>query len=907
VASAPVFRYPHTQSQSAIDLPVRNNTGTAGRGIPDVAGNASGNSGYVMTIGGSQYPPSGAQGGTSAVAPLYAGLVARINKNLGANVGFLNPQIYEWGLSVCRDVTGAPGPTNNNFTVPAGNPGAGSIVTGYTAGPGWDACTGWGSINGGNLLSALQALFPRTVMLVLERSTYGKDEITSLLVGGQYTYTDVLYVQVDGFFPAQFGLTAANLSNPPNLSTWLTFAGSFTGLVPSGVSLAFDTTTGVLLEDATNLYLIQRITFPFNVQFETVNGQLHAFNGVPASPGYADYSLSATITSIYASPGSTPASATSSTAEIQLVLQADPYMIAGDSWWLSNDMRVFTVHPGALPSNNVPLQYSMTRWVGDPNAYIQSLISELNTTPAFTNPATLNTPFTGISPLESSSSTSLNLLFAPSNPVYNFGLARVHLQGDSTTDPVRVFFRLFISPSPDTDFNSATTFRSLPETDSLGNVISGTLIPVLGFPTNDMSSTIPFFADERIVSTTASMTRQSDDTNAFPIHNTTGGEVYAYFGCYLDLNQPTLRFPLDPATATSSSGQSAPNGPWPQSEILSIPAIIMGQHACLVAEIAYDPDPIPPGANAATSDKIGQRNLSWGGADTTFFDVRRTSPTLPATLLPDELMIEWGNVPHGSVAFIYWPGVGADEVLGLAERFYRNSQLTKSDDHTIRCVTGSITYIPIPSGTAPNLAGLLTVELPKSVRTGEQFSIVVRRLSWRFREADQRETLASWRYVVGAFQMNIAVRAKQDLLPAEENILALYKWKIEQIPADNRWHPVMRRYSARVSGTIKRLGGDPGAIGPSQTGVGAAFKPGPAKRLEYTGKVMGLAFDRFGDFEGFLLLTEMGEEVSFLAREQAIEDRVHEAWKDRMVISVFVEPPDLKTPVVILFRRGPRQ
>ncbi len=276
------------------------------------------------------------------------------------------------------------------------------------------------------------------------------------------------------------------------------------------------------------------------------------------------------------------------------------------------------------------------------------------------------------------------------------------------------------------------------------------------------------------------------------------------------------------------------------------------------------------------------------------------------SLLPDELMIEWGNVPVGSLASIYWPGVDADEVLGLASRFYRTSQLTKTDDHTIRCVTGSITYIPIPSGTGPNLAGLLTVELSKIARTGEQFSVVVRRLSWRFADVDQRKT-GNWRYVVGAFQMNIAIQAKQDLLPAEETILALYKWKIEQIPANNRWHPVMRRYIARVSGLVSRLGGNPGKIPPSQTGGASGSKPPPVKRLEYTGKVMGLAFDRFGDFEGFLLLTEAGVELSFLAREQAIEDRMREAWKDRMVISVFVEPPDLRIPVLILLRRAPRQ
>jgi hypothetical protein len=434
----------------------------------------------------------------------------------------------------------------------------------------------------------------------------------------------------------------------------------------------------------------------------------------------------------------------------------------------------------------------------------------------------------------------------------------------------------------------------------LGNNIPGTLIPLLGFPSSDMTSTIPFFAHTRIVSTTQVMTQQSDPLNAFSIPNPGGSGVDAYFGCWLDLNQSTLHFPLNPAATPP------PNGPWPlPGEILSIPAIIMGQHACLVAEIAYDPDPIPPGANAATSDKIGQRNLSWGGSDTTFFDVRRTAPTLPPFLLPDELMIQWGNVPVGSIAYIYWPGVSADEVLGLARRFYGTTQLTKTGDHTIRCATGSIVYIPIPAGTGPNLAGLLTVELANTVGTGEQFSVVVRRLSWRFADDVDRRKNGDWRYVVGAFQMNIAVRAKQDLLPAEENILALFKWKIEQIPASNRWHPVMRRYIARVSGLISRLGGNPGEIQPSQTGGATGSKPTQVKRLEYTGKVMGLAFDRFGDFEGFLLLTETGVEVSFLAREQAIEDLIREAWRDRMVISVFVEPPDLRTPVLILLRRDP--
>jgi len=161
-----------------------------------------------------------------------------------------------------------------------------------------------------------------------------------------------------------------------------------------------------------------------------------------------------------------------------------------------------------------------------------------------------------------------------------------------------------------------------------------------------------------------------------------GSEVLAYFGCYLDINQPQPQFPLNLSTA------STPNGPWKPSEILPIPAIIMGNHACLVAEISYDPDPIPPGANAETSDEIGQRNLYWGPSDNpgpanahrvpALFDIRPTIATLPPSAPPDELMIEWGNTPPGSAASIYLPGADADQILNLADQFYGINKLTRS-------------------------------------------------------------------------------------------------------------------------------------------------------------------------------------------------------------------------------------
>ena len=138
-------RYAVPSFQTSLTLPGRNGTNAAGRGVPDIAGNASENSGYLQVIGGSAPQPVG---GTSAVAPLYAGLVARINANLGLQIGYLNSTLYSLPSTAFRDIVGAPGPANNDF----GN------VRGYPAGPGWDACTGLGSVNG----AALQQAFAPT-------------------------------------------------------------------------------------------------------------------------------------------------------------------------------------------------------------------------------------------------------------------------------------------------------------------------------------------------------------------------------------------------------------------------------------------------------------------------------------------------------------------------------------------------------------------------------------------------------------------------------------------------------------------------------------------------------------------------------------------------------------------------
>jgi len=128
--------------QNWANIPGSANDGHKGRGIPDIAGNADGASGYELFLNGANI---GAIGGTSATAPLYAALAALMNAGLGEPVGYLNPNLYAVPNYVYRDIN--DGISNAR----AGAPG-------YKSGPGWDACTGRGVVNGTALQLALSGM-----------------------------------------------------------------------------------------------------------------------------------------------------------------------------------------------------------------------------------------------------------------------------------------------------------------------------------------------------------------------------------------------------------------------------------------------------------------------------------------------------------------------------------------------------------------------------------------------------------------------------------------------------------------------------------------------------------------------------------------------------------------------------
>jgi kumamolisin len=130
-----VFPLPTWQANANVPKPT---TSGGGRGVPDVSGDADPSSGYAIRVDGQNM----VIGGTSAVAPLWAGLIALANAQNGTSAGFIQPAIYAAkGAAAFNDIT-----SGTNYS---GSP------VGFTAGPGWDACTGLGSPIGTKLITVV--------------------------------------------------------------------------------------------------------------------------------------------------------------------------------------------------------------------------------------------------------------------------------------------------------------------------------------------------------------------------------------------------------------------------------------------------------------------------------------------------------------------------------------------------------------------------------------------------------------------------------------------------------------------------------------------------------------------------------------------------------------------------------
>jgi hypothetical protein len=657
----------------------------------------------------------------------------------------------------------------------------------------------------------LPSLLPACT-IVLDRSTFGKDEVDALLtLSNPAQVAAAFYVIVDGFTPPQLNITAATLTNPPNIVTFPAVAGMTV------------TPTSIIPEDPTLGGGIQRFTWVYRVNFTNSTGFPTSVGGVTS------VTLSASVTA-----GGTPAISASGNAVMQLIHEPNPYELDGPVSWLSTDVRVFQINEGQSRFGA-----AMGNSAADAITFIQQVLTNLN------SGSSGGQTFDDILTDENASVLELSETVNGTR-VFNFAVAKVRyraLLGDAPN--VRVFFRTFPAMTTSTQYDQTTTYR---------RAVSGaTTIPLLGIAGSEVA-TIPYFATARVDTTAVSMTTQLDPTNVRTIvHDGSGNEVSTYFGCWLDINQAAeARFPVNPSPA---------DGPYAGS-LKTIQELVRNIHQCLVAEIAFDPDPISNAASPGSSDKLAQRNLSVVASDNpgspashmipNTFEVRWTPLTLPHSETPDELLIDWTALPAGSDATLYLPGASASQILSQANQMYVSSRIQLVDEHTLKFEASGLSYVPVPKGSGANLPGLLTVNLPPTVRKGQAFKVVVRQVT----NASAKQTplpppigsptrsgmkgvvsplaqtfdVIRWRQILGSFQISIPVGTKDVLLGPEERLLAVLRWILLAIPLTNRWYPVFSRYVEQVADRVRALGGDPDTIEPSPGGGGNGKPPGLTRR-----------------------------------------------------------------------------
>jgi len=179
-----------------------------------------------------------------------------------------------------------------------------------------------------------------------------------------------------------------------------------------------------------------------------------------------------------------------------------------------------------------------------------------------------------------------------------------------------------------------------------------------------------------------------------------------------------------------------------------------------------------------------------------------------------------------------------------------------------------------------------------------------------------------WRETIGAFQLGVPVSVKEEMLGYYIRLLSLLRWRAELLRPTDHWYATFIRYVELVADKVRALGGNPDRVPPTPDGDvplpgkgdddgddgnsdgdgdGGFFEPGDddllgetdglppvgqAKPGVWSGKVSGLLFDHFGDFEGFTLEAYSGDHRRFFSREQAILALAETAWSERRVVTV---------------------
>jgi zinc carboxypeptidase len=709
--------------------------------------------------------------------------------------------------------------------------------------------------------------------IVTNRDSFSKDGVDSTK-----DYDQAFYVFYDGFSPSELGLPAAEPS--------IRFLSSIGG---SPITTITSVKTTVVQENSGAPTMPQRIMFEYRVHFDNTS----AFTAEQR-----DIVLEASFGGI------------TDVALMHLLNQPSPYMLDGPVTWLSTDVRVFQLRPGdkVHTSSSITLQDPNTV-AAAPYNYIQALVAELRGYGNADAPS-----------FESLSANELELSRSVGGVrVLNFAVAKVRYRANSQDAvDVRAFFRTFNTMVSDLSYTSSPSalmqnYRRTP---------AGT-IPLLGINQffsggGNQIASIPYFAEARVNTVSHSMTEQTDNTNKRTLVHAGSAEAHTYFGVWLDFNQTEPQFP--PNVPFGSDG--------PFSGRVPIMQLVRGIHQCLVAEIRFQPgvaDPISNGAKPATSDRLAQRNLAVVESDNpgiesthrvqhTFWlkpsqsaragQFRSSATESNQQIRYDELVFRWNDLPREAVASLYLPEWNADEVIDLAESLRPGPQIiTKVDANTVSFTVGDIAYIPIPGVIRDATPGLLTLQLPLTVRTGQRFTVDVQHhtgLTFRTDgrgEKKARKVNLSRRHVLGAFQVRVAIGSGEPLLRKLVRNLAALRYIFQAIPVTDAWHPVFVRYLYQLGDQIAGLGLDPALVPASPDDPGLPGESGSEKPDQFTGKVSEVIFDCFGDFIGFVL-ESCSEHRHISSRKKGVAEIVLRACKEGCTVTVWLGAHGLSKIIV---------
>ena len=694
-------------------------------------------------------------------------------------------------------------------------------------------------------ISAQKTLFS------VEFDKFAKSEVDAMAKPAGFDAA--LHLVYDGFLPGE-------VTSPTRTVVW-----ADTGEEVPGIH----TTLGPTKYEAgaAAVDVAQRIAVPVNVIFDDDT----AFDEVPESPGFREIELRAEL-----GPFTT-------VVTLGLTRKLNPRMSDGEPPWFSTDVRAFSTRAGAEPFT---AGIANPTGVGGAYDYIEQLLVAYDAWPV-EHPGEPH-PFDSLPTVQETSHLPL-YPDVDGDALFNFAIARVRfraLEGIQTHN-VRVFFRLWTTGWTEMSYSTSTEFGSYPR-DGNGDAAT----PRLGLLSDEVN-TIPCFATPRA----SVMTDQVDPPNLKPLSGIGQDEAYGYFGCLVDSNHGSPLFPLEPD----------PDDPGPYSgELKTIRQIMRGLHQCLVAEIHYWPeDEIPAFATPVSSDNLSQRNLIFDEAPNpggfgshlvhhTFelkaSPVQTSGPAggseagaaARRRLHPDELVIDFGNLPRDSHVVLFMPQVDVDEVLRLAAERQGPPLLSRAGDHAIRCKVTDMCFVPIPKTAAPTIAGLATVQLPPNLTKGQRFSIVLR-------QVDGRKLR-----VIGTTQFDILIKTESEILPRLTRNLGVLKHIALSIPESNRWVPVFERYIGEMGDRVRALGGDPDAV-PALPG---GDRPRPEAGGE-RGKVRDLVYDCFGDFEGFVLETCEGR-FFYRSCDRGLEEVARRACRDGSPVTVRPSPEDRRRPLRVI-------